>query len=440
MNHQKTPSSMKNGGTRPAPHRLGWLCFLAVTASQAATGRPVAKVHECVIHYADISLSPELIRIDPVLGSLQGEELEQGLLSRERRELASRIVREIVGNVIGQHGITVTEEEVDAEYAKRTSRLSPEMWERIWRTRKSLIGALKMWHRKPDQEREIFEQNLAELMSYEAWIRYRHIYPNAESLRRIEQIGEDMKALSRRGLVRAVAEDKLREKVTRKVVVTEDEVHSRYQREYPKVSALDVVHIFHADQGTANAVYASLRAGGDLQEVLDSPGLRKGSEGGFVRERIQVHEQDPSAAALQRLRSDKVTAPTQYPVLGASAARALPSKMVGTGKLWYLTCLEEVHFAKDSPTLEDVRAKIREELQAEKAAIAWRRWLKAQIAAAEVTILDPRYADVGAAVLEFAEGRGAKGRGEVGARGSRGQGRASDREVRRAPSALKDDS
>ena len=158
-------------------------------------------------------------------------ELEQ-LVHRSRGvQLAEWVLRVSMERTARELGVSVSAD--DKRHVLDTIYKDPEKTvNEIAKSRDALLRALREARAGAADERQVYERHLKELMPYESWQAQLAYYDTDEKVQRLEEacLPTREKLYEPVGLDKILLEQKLREKITESVSITDDQVRQEYSR------------------------------------------------------------------------------------------------------------------------------------------------------------------------------------------------------------------
>ena len=169
------------------------------------------------------------------------EEISNIILKKEKEQLAAEIHRIIKEKKIKEFGIEVSNREMQEKMKSFYVEHNINPQEVTDKTNKyffALAKALRKALENPAEEKKIYEQELSSLMSYEEWTGHRHCYNTIEKIEWIEKsLPQTVKDLYKPNpAIKAwLLNEKLRDKITKDISVTDEEVKDYYNTVYKEV-------------------------------------------------------------------------------------------------------------------------------------------------------------------------------------------------------------
>lgn len=352
----------------------------------------VARIGNDRITYDEIGVVSAQKKFDPILVKLEGEKLAFAIKQREKMNLSLLIREKFMDKLIKKYGIIVTQQEIDEEFSKRVSNIPEGTMDEIKEITGVLIESLENWHKNPDHEREIYEQKLQDLIEYDVWSMYRNLYDTPDKLNKIKPYKDDIKGLSGAGIVRFLAQEKLRQIAIRDRTVSENEIRQHYNQNNPRILSWSICHFFHTDKNVLYEIMDSLLSGANLERVFTIYNLQKSSDGGFEMELIYSGQHLPFYAESLKKLSEKEISEIYFGLLSAQWKDGKPPSRLSQEKHFYhFIYVKGINREKVATNFEIVKDSIRKEILKDKKEKAWHEWLKKEISQADIEILDKRY-------------------------------------------------
>ena len=168
------------------------------------------------------------------LHQLSAEQLRLGVQKHRINTLLNDIKRTIIEQNIKKHGITVSEQEVNAKIEEIFADIDPNAVRETIEKSNASYEALKQWQKNPSESDNIYNEKLAELgFRIDQWELLQITYNTPEELQKMQvpKNLDDMKKNSYVSVKNELLLQKLMDKVT-KVTVTEDEIREAYNTKY----------------------------------------------------------------------------------------------------------------------------------------------------------------------------------------------------------------
>jgi hypothetical protein len=172
--------------------------------------------------------------------------LNEEILSNEKKALITKIHALLKSQKIAQLNITVSEKEIDKEIENIFSKISPKATQEANRKISVLTKALRKVLKNPDRDKEVYEKDLAMLMSYEEWKAHRMQIDSIAKVELLEKelpitVEKEKRNVSREYIKNLLLDKKLEQYITSDIFV-EDEELKRFLREEKHIKIKDEEH------------------------------------------------------------------------------------------------------------------------------------------------------------------------------------------------------
>ena len=385
---------------------LGLMFFSLFSSSVVASDNLnpdtiIAIVNEIPIKYRDIQVHKDIIKFDPVLSQLEREDLQVELLKIEKQRLLFQIEKIIIDKAMNRFNITVSEEEIDRDFHSKVEmvNLSEQDIENIKNAGKRLVEALELWQKNPTQEKKIYEDKLSDMITYEGWEGYKNLYNTPEKLEEVKKLIpsslEDIKDISREGIIKELKLRKLKDRIAEEVKVENKEIKEYYTKKYPEVISWTIYHFFHRKKDVLEKIKKDIQNKKDIKEIIECYDLLRSKEGGYEEEVYFPEMYTFYTEELPKLSRLETSSIVQGPFYIHWSVRQMPSRFQENKDeiFYHFIQVIDIDKGKEIPKFEDIRVSLKEELLAKKKEKVWQEWLKRQIEKANIKILDERYKD-----------------------------------------------
>lgn len=364
----------------------GTLLFVPVWYTVAAGKEPVASINGKIITEEDVD--DYILKMKSPRGDLPEE--PQALLQIKQTALAKLIFKEFYFQLLESENLAVSDEEIDQKFDQMISSLPKEAIEEMKRIVDAVRRALADWHADPANERQIYETHLKRIMSYHDWGAYQNAYDVLKGVPEAAGWKEYFKAMSRKGLMKQIKWEKLKQKTTKHVQVEEAEVREEYKHSHPEPKWWNVLHFFHLQKDEVRQAANSLPQEKNRQDILTEFRRLPDDTGGVITERIINRAYLPYyAEGIRRLKEGEV-GPIVFGVLSSVSNRKNRSASGTGGQYYHVLYVNHIKYEKALP-FEKVKSNIEKDLLKEKKETVWQDWLLKQYKKADINVMDKRF-------------------------------------------------
>jgi len=206
-----------------------------------ADSNVVAVVNGKTILYKEIKADQQIIQLGyaeelvPARMQLIVEEVET-------KRLAAKIQKIVFEKKIFELDITASEKEVNTRVEEmfRKVELDPNQANEMIEIMRITVDALEEWQENPSSADAIYNQKLASIISKEQWKTHQVCYNTPQKLKKMRRLIptniEDMKKNSRASTRNDLLYEKLRNLITRDILVSDIEISNAYKTKYSSLT------------------------------------------------------------------------------------------------------------------------------------------------------------------------------------------------------------
>jgi hypothetical protein len=364
--------------------------------------KTIAIVNDIPIKYRDIHVSMDIIKTNPMLADLDGNELENQLLEIEQQRLLYRIKEIIIDNAINIYKISVTKEEIDEEYNSILGLLNMEEedLQGIKDKMICIVEALELWQKNPEHEKKIYKDKLSSVISYEEWEEYMNFYNTPAKIEEIKKhiptFSEDIEKYTKQGIIEQIKLSKLKNAVGINVKVTDNEVEKFYDQRYPEIVSWDAYHFYSLDRPMLVNVRESFMDGDEIEEIIQDYNLSNSPKGGISREVYYPEIVPFYAQGIYNLSSGDVSSIIEGPFYLGWPGAEIPERFKDKENyiFYHFIFLIDANRKESKPEYNTVKDVIKNELLNLKKEEVWSEWLRKQVIESDIIIIDQRYNNI----------------------------------------------
>jgi len=380
----------------------------------------VAEINGEKIFLKDIKLNIEdgekLVGSLRKLEGLKGEELQNGIKEIEKECLVRKFKEIVEEKHVRQFGITVSEQELRERLESPFENI--EMSYEDYAKKQIFLGnkiakVLHIWVDTPEKGEVLYRKELAVKTGESAWesakipesvwIHYKKHYNTHEKIKEslesltIEKIRQQGMQFWRK----PVLLEKLREKVTSSINISNSELREAYDKKHPGIAYWLIDHFFHMEKGVVEQIIKEIKSGESFDKIYHRYNLWHSPKGGFERERFHstsLREWNPSrpfppyAKSLPDLKEGDISEIVEghLQVRWATGKTLLRLQSVKGEKFYHFFYVREIG-RRVPPTFEEIKETLRQQLLPQKKEEAYKNWIKEKMEEADIKVFDERY-------------------------------------------------
>lgn len=211
------------------------LAFCGSPRADEPTPRVIASIAGRELLLADISA--DSAKVQKQLESslereLKADELAHILKRKQTEKLVEWIYQGVLNEGAAEFGISISEQDQREKMAEIYKDDDAVLY-KLTEMKKQLPEAWREARQHPDKARQIYDERLKDLMSYDRWQRYLEEDTTIETIRRLEQMAplkKDDLYRTNDSMKRILTERALRDCIAKGINVTEGELLSEYRK------------------------------------------------------------------------------------------------------------------------------------------------------------------------------------------------------------------
>lgn len=211
------------------------LAFCGSSRADEPTPRVIASIAGRELLLEDISVDSAKVQKQlesSLKRELKADELAQILKRKQTEKLVEWIYQGVLNEGTAEFGISISEQDQREKMAEIYKDDDAVLY-KLTEMKKQLPGAWREARQHPDKARQIYDERLKDLMSFDRWQRYLEEDTTIETIRRLEQMAplkKDDLYRTNDSMKRILTEHALRDCIAKGINVTEGELLSEYRK------------------------------------------------------------------------------------------------------------------------------------------------------------------------------------------------------------------
>ena len=195
----------------------------------------IASIYGNNVYYRDVRVDPKIFILSNTK-KLSKDELDNLIRRSEINRFKGFILEKIIRRGIKNNKIYVSAEEINQEINKRiqTAGIDESFVLNVQNSYALLFEALELYMENPNQSNEIYESKLdTTSLSKESWEIIKYTYDTKEKIENLRAIIPinllDMKSMGKKSVEEDLLREKLKEKITVNVTISEEELNEYWK-------------------------------------------------------------------------------------------------------------------------------------------------------------------------------------------------------------------